>query len=185
VANAAEESRRLARLAEGLLLLASSDEGGMTLDRHPQAIRPVLRAAVAAADPAAASGVSLHLDAPPGLVAPIDALRLRQAVENLLHNAVRVAPPGTEVLVRAWADPAGVHIEVSDHGPGFPEDFLPHAFERFRRADAARARHDGGAGLGLAIVAAIAEAYGGTVEARNQTGSGAAVRLTLPALRSP
>lgn len=183
VANAAEESRRLARLAEGLLFLASSDEGGMTLDRHPQAIRPVLRAAVeAVADQAAASGVSLHLDAPPGLVAPIDGLRLRQAVDNLLHNAVRVAPPGTEVLVRAWADPAGVHIEVSDHGPGFPEDFLPHAFERFRRADAARARHDGGAGLGLAIVAAIAEAHGGTVEARNQTGSGAAVSLTLPAL---
>jgi len=184
IANAAEETSRLARLADGLLFLARSDEGGMTLDRRRQAVEPVILGAVAAAaDQAAATGVTIRVDAPPDLAAPIDALRLRQAVDNLLHNALRACPPGSEVLVRAWADPASVHIEVSDHGPGFPEDFLPHAFERFRRADNVRGRHDGGAGLGLAIVRAIAEAHGGTASARNEAQGGAAVEVTLPAQR--
>lgn len=178
LANAADETRRLARLAEGLLFLASSDERGVVLDRRHQRLEPVL---LAAADQAAGEEVSIRVEVDPALRAPFDGLRLRQAVDNLLHNALRVAPQGSEVLVRAWNDDSGVHIEVSDHGPGFPEDFLPHAFERFRRADSARGRNDGGAGLGLAIVQAIAEAHGGQAEARNQEGGGAAVRLTLPA----
>jgi signal transduction histidine kinase len=70
---------------------------------------------------------------------------------------------------------------VSDAGPGFPADFLPHAFERFQRADAARSREHGGAGLGLAIVAAIARGHGGRAEAANlPAGGGAEVRLLLP-----
>jgi two-component system OmpR family sensor kinase len=71
-------------------------------------------------------------------------------------------------------------IEVCDAGPGFPPDFLPHAFERFRRPDHDRARSAGGAGLGLAIVQAIALAHGGNTVARNRPGGGAAVRLELP-----
>jgi signal transduction histidine kinase len=84
------------------------------------------------------------------------------------------------VLLRAWADGGDVHVEVSDHGPGFPEEFLPHAFERFRRADGARTRQDGGAGIGLAIVRAVVEAHGGRAEARNQPEGGAVVGFTLP-----
>jgi two-component system OmpR family sensor kinase len=72
-------------------------------------------------------------------------------------------------------------IEVRDRGPGFPPDFLPHAFERFRRPDRGRARSEGGAGLGLAIVRAIALAHGGRVAAGNRPGGGATVRLELPA----
>jgi signal transduction histidine kinase len=182
VANAADETRRLVRLAEGLLFLAGSDEGGVALDRRHQPLEPVLVAAAeAAGDHAVGSGVSVRLEAEPGLAAPVDSLRLRQAVDNLLHNAVRAAPAGSEVLLRAWAEGAEVHIAVSDHGPGFPEEFLPHAFERFRRADGARTRHDGGAGIGLAIVRAIVDAHGGRAEARNQAGGGAVVGFTLPA----
>jgi signal transduction histidine kinase len=182
LANAAEETRRLARLAEGLLFLAGSDEGGVALDRHHQPLEPVLAAAAEAArDYGAEAGASVRVvvEAEPGLAAPVDALRLRQAVDNLLHNAVRAAPGGTEVLLRAWSEGPLVYIEVSDQGPGFPEDFLPHAFERFRRADSARTRQDGGAGIGLAIVRAIAEAHGGRAEARNQAGCGAVVGFTL------
>jgi signal transduction histidine kinase len=182
VSNAAEETRRLARLAEGLLFLAGSDERGVPLDRRQQDLEPLLAAAVEAGrEPAALAEVSLRVEVEPGLSAPVDALRLRQAIDNLIHNAVRAAPAGTEVLLRAWPDGRSVHIEVSDRGPGFPVDFLPHAFERFRRADSARARQGGGAGIGLAIVREIAQAHGGIAEARNQSGGGAAVRLTLPA----
>jgi hypothetical protein len=180
VTNAADETRRLARLAEGLLFLAGSDEGGVPLDRHHQPLEPVLTAAVEAAREAASPAVWLRVEAEPDLAAPVDALRLRQAVDNLLHNAVRAAPPGSEVLIRAWMDGGAVHVEVSDQGPGFPEDFLPHAFERFRRADGARSRQDGGAGIGLAIVRAIADAHGGKAEARNHSTGGAAVSIVFP-----
>jgi hypothetical protein len=182
VANAADETRRLARLAEGLLFLAGSDEGGVALDRRHQPLEPVLTAAAdAARDQAAGGRVPVRLDAEPGLAAAVDGLRLRQAVDNLLHNAVRAAPEGSEVLLRAWVEGPDVHIVVSDEGPGFPEDFLPHAFERFRRADGARTRQDGGAGIGLAIVHAIVEAHGGATQASNRSGGGAVVGFTLPA----
>jgi signal transduction histidine kinase len=181
LANAAEETRRLSRLAEGLLFLAGSDEGGVALDRRHQPLEPVLVAAAEAARDYAPESVRVEVEAEPALAAPVDALRLRQAVDNLLHNALRAAPGGSEVRLRAWSDGPQVHVEVSDHGLGFPEEFLPHAFERFRRADGARTRHDGGAGIGLAIVRAIAEAHGGRAEARNQAGGGAAVGFRLPA----
>jgi signal transduction histidine kinase len=71
-------------------------------------------------------------------------------------------------------------IAVRDRGAGFPPEFLPHAFERFRRADAARARDDGGSGLGLAIVRTVARSHGGDAEARNRGGGGAEVVLRLP-----
>jgi two-component system, OmpR family, sensor kinase len=75
--------------------------------------------------------------------------------------------------------------EVRDQGPGFPPDFLPHAFERFRRPGPDRARADGGAGLGLAIVSAIARDHGGRATARNLAGGGAAVALELPGAAEP
>ena len=72
-------------------------------------------------------------------------------------------------------------ISVADEGPGFPEEFLPHAFERFRRADTARARSEGGSGLGLAIAETIARAHGGRARATNRPGGGAVVEIELPA----
>ena len=76
-------------------------------------------------------------------------------------------------------------IEVDDRGPGFPVDFLPHAFDRFHRAGDARSRGDGGSGLGLSIVRAIVRAHGGEVAATNRAGGGAAVTIELPAVESP
>ena len=83
-------------------------------------------------------------------------------------------------MISARENGPDLAIEVRDAGPGFPADFLPHAFERFRRPDTGRSRDSGGAGLGLAIVAAIAIAHGGTVAARNGPGGGAVVSLRLP-----
>jgi signal transduction histidine kinase len=99
---------------------------------------------------------------------------------------LRYAPPQSTVTLRVQrADgddghDGWVEFEVLDEGPGFPPEFLPHAFERFRRADDARSRTDGGAGLGLAIVLAVARAHGGTATAGNRPSGGAVVSLRIP-----
>lgn len=180
VGYASEEAARLGRITEQLLALARSDEDRMTLALEQVSVRQVLeRSAEQAAPRARAAGISCDVTAPAGLTAAIDPGRIRQAVDNLVDNAVRFAPPGTAVRLSAWASGHDLVIEVTDTGPGFPAEFLPRAFERFARPDSGRGRADGGAGLGLAIVSAIARAHGGHAVARNLPGGGAAVRLEL------
>ena len=181
VASAAEEAARLTRITDDLLLLARSDEATLTPRREPTNIRELLeRSGDAGHIRATQAGISCRIDASAGLNAVIDPDRVRQAVDNLLDNALRFAPPGSEVVLSARIAGPNLVIEVSDAGPGFPPEFLPHAFERFRRPDSGRARSDGGAGLGLAIVQAIALAHGGQAHARNQPGGGATVGIELP-----
>jgi signal transduction histidine kinase len=181
VENAAEETRRLTRLAGNLLLLAQHDEGEPLAQLRPQPIAPVLREAIeGAAGRIQDAGVRLRLEVDDHLCAWVDADRLRQAIDNLLDNAIRMAPPASEVAIRGYLEKGSMVIEVSDCGPGFPDSFLPEAFERFRRADTARGRASGGAGLGLAIVRAIAEAHGGHAQATNRQSGGATVRIIVP-----
>jgi len=181
VEHAGEEAARLARITEQLLFLARSDEDRIQPRRERTDIGLLLtRSAEHAAARATVEGVTLTVDAPAGLVAEVDPDRIREAVDNLVDNALRFAPTGTPVVIAARADGPGLVIEVRDRGPGFPPEFLPHAFERFARPDSGRARTDGGAGLGLAIVSAIAQAHGGRAAARNQPGGGGAVALELP-----
>jgi signal transduction histidine kinase len=185
VATAAGDTERLIRLSEDLLLLARADEGEAFLRPENIDVADVLSAAVRGfAAQAETRGVAVSLDAGEHLPVVADATRLRQAVDNLIDNALWHAPPGSTVDVSGHAgpgpDPAGIVIEVRDHGSGFPADFLPRAFERFRRADAARSRSEGGAGLGLAIVESIVRAHGGRVLADNHPGGGARVRIELP-----
>jgi len=182
VGHAALEADRIVRLAEDLLLLARADQGGAVVRLNVQPLDPVLSGAVTAARArAGARGIALERAVDAELSAPIDADRLRQAVDNLLDNALRVAPPGSVVGVHASRYDGVVVVEVEDDGPGFPPEFLPHAFERFHRAGQHRTRQDGGgAGLGLAIVEAVAQGHGGRAEAANRPGGGALVRLVLP-----
>jgi signal transduction histidine kinase len=114
------------------------------------------------------------------MLADVDSDRIRQAVDNLLDNALRFAPHGSAIVLAAHASGPHLRIEVRDDGPGFPPGFLLHAFERFRRPDTGRSRDDGGAGLGLAIVRAIAVAHDGTASAANRPGGGAVVGMRLP-----
>jgi signal transduction histidine kinase len=181
VASAEDEVARLTRLTNDLLMLARSDEGKLPVRPAPTRVRDLLERSAARAGVPDAARASCVVLAPQDLVATLDGDRVRQAVDNLIDNALRFAPPGSRVTVSGRAAGSNLVIEVADMGPGFPADYLQHAFERFRRPDAGRARSDGGAGLGLAIVAAVAAAHGGMATARNGQGGGAIVALELPA----
>jgi heavy metal sensor kinase len=176
--SAADETDRLAQLAEDLLVIARSDHGKLPIRQVDVAVADVVggvteRFARRVAD----HGGSLGTNVPEGLRIQADPLRLEQALGNLIDNALRHGGRTIEIRVERNGDTVELH--VGDDGPGFPPDFLPMAFERFSRADAARGR--GGAGLGLTIVATIAKAHGGHAEARNGPSGGADVWVAIPA----
>jgi heavy metal sensor kinase len=180
VHSAVEEVDRLSRLAEDLLVLARADDGRLPVRAEEQPLEPLVRAVADAFEAQArADGRDITVDAPAGLEAPVDAMRIRQALGNLVENALRHG--AGDVHGHALRANGAVELHVVDHGSGFPDDFLPLAFERFTRGDPARAR--GGTGLGLAIVEAIARGHGGSVHARNTVG-GSDVWLVVPAQSS-
>ncbi len=186
VASAAEEADRLTRITDDLLLLARGDEVTLGLSLARTDVPHLLaRSAERASARAAAAGVTCRVDAPAGLTAVVDEGRIRQAVDNLTDNALRFAPRGTEVVLCAEKAGPELVIEIRDRGPGFPPAFLPHALVRFARPDLGRARDAGGAGLGLSIVQAIADAHGGRAVAGNRDGGGAVVRLEIPCPPQP
>jgi len=186
VASAAAEAERLTRITDDLLLLARGDEATLSISPARTDVALLLaQSAEHAAARADAAGATCRVSVPAGLIAVVDSGRIRQAVDNLIDNALRFAPRGTEVDLCAAMAGQKLVIEVRDRGPGFPPSFLPHAFERFARPDLGRARDAGGAGLGLSIVQAIAHAHGGRAVAGNRDGGGAVVRLEIPCPPEP
>jgi two-component system, OmpR family, sensor kinase len=170
------EADHLAQLAEDLLLIARSGDGGPPVRAEPVRVDELLgHARDRFVDRAAAEGRTIVVTAPDGLVAWLDPLRARQALGNLLDNALRHGAGAIELEAGERGD--ALELEVRDEGPGFPAGLSDRAFERFARGEPAGARS--GAGLGLAIVRAIAEAHGGTAEIITGSG-GATVRLRLP-----
>jgi two-component system OmpR family sensor kinase len=109
-----------------------------------------------------------------------DRERLRQIVDNLLGNVRSHTPPGAPVRVRVASVGDEAVVEVADSGPGLAEEEAARVFERFFRADESRSRASGGVGLGLSIVAAVAQAHGGTVAAHSRPGEGATFTISLP-----
>ncbi len=180
IEHAADETDRLIELTDELLFLARDDAGGLTARRRPIALREVIDAAVTRHSASGTErGVRVVAEHHVEESIPLDVGLVARALDNLLVNALRHAPHGTTVRVTSERRGDTAMISVLDDGPGFPSEFLPHAFERFRRADDGRARADGGAGLGLAIVRAVAEAHDGTARAENRPGHGAIVTMTL------
>jgi two-component system OmpR family sensor kinase len=109
-----------------------------------------------------------------------DEVRIRQVIGNLVTNALRHTPAGTEVTVSVGTSEASAFVEVADNGPGMSDDDARRVFERFYRTDPSRARSHGGTGLGLSIVAALVAAHGGTVTLETAEGRGARFRVRLP-----
>ncbi len=183
ISRAADETERLFRLAEDLLLLARGDQAAPELSMERTRVSSVVEGAAGlVATRAEAAGVAIRIEVPYALEIDCDPIRIRQAIDNLVENALRFAPRHTGIVLRATHVDHRTEISVVDRGPGFPEEFLPHAFERFRRPDDARSRQDGGSGLGLAIVSAIASWHQGAAFARNRAGGGAEVGFEIPDL---
>jgi two-component system, OmpR family, sensor kinase len=179
------ETARLAELAEDLLLLATTPYRA----DEPVDLTDLLTEATAArAGAAHRAGIELSCHATGPCPTRGDNRGLRRAVDNLLTNALGHTPPGGRVHVSLTRTDDRVNVDVVDTGAGFPPQFLPHAFTRFRRGDPARTNTSGpaGTGLGLAIVAAIAEQHHGhATAANNDPPPGARVTITLPAATAP
>jgi two-component system OmpR family sensor kinase len=171
------ESKRMSILVADLLLLARLDEG-RPLERKPVELDEVVSEAVETAQTVEPDR-PIALDAEPASVLG-DRERLRQIVDNLLVNVRSHTPAGAPVSVRVARDNGSALVEVSDSGPGLTAEQAERVFERFYRVDQSRARGSGGVGLGLSIVAAVAEAHGGSVAAEAVPGRGATFRITIP-----
>jgi two-component system OmpR family sensor kinase len=172
-----EESARMKTLVDDLLLLARLDET-RAVERAP--VDLAVLAADACSDAVAADASRpVTLDAPEPVVVAGDSDHLRQALANLMTNALKHTPAGTPIEVSAHRGDGTAQVVVRDHGAGLQDDALAHAFDRFWQAD--HARVGPGAGLGLSIVAAIAHEHGGRVSVANAPDGGAMFTLALPA----
>lgn len=166
LASAGESTARLSRLADSLLVLADARDGRLRLKAEELDVADLARIV--------AERHGVQVEAEP-LVVRGDALRLEQALTNMLDNALRHG--SADVSLTAHQVNGHVELHVVDRGPGFPPEFVSRAFERFARADSAESP---GSGLGLAVVEAIAHAHGGEAHASNRPGGGADVWVALP-----
>ncbi len=173
-----EEANRMGVLVDDLLLLARLDQG-RPLEERPVDLTRITRDAV---DDARTVAPNRPIDYSPNgaIFVPGDEVRLRQVLANLIQNTLQHTPPDTPVHVRVESGTDNATIEVRDEGPGMSSETAAHVFERFWRGDPSRNRASGGAGLGLAIVAAIADAHGGRAEVVSAPGEGATFRVVLP-----
>jgi heavy metal sensor kinase len=179
--SALEEIDRIARLVEGLLLLARADAGVLRMDRRPldlaQLVEEVYGQARILAE---AHSVNLRL----GPVEPVsvqgDSAHLRRLLLNLADNGIKYTPPGGQVAISLQSSGGWASIGVEDTGIGIPPEDQARIFQRFYRSAEARSRGEGGAGLGLCIARSIAEAHGGRIEVESIAGRGSTFTVLLP-----
>jgi two-component system OmpR family sensor kinase len=174
--SAADDTERLTRLAEDLLLIARSDQGELPVRRTRISARGALEDVATRYDSAARKhGRSIAVASETDAFVEADPARLEQALGNLVDNALAYGEGVVELFVHV--NGGGVELHVADTGPGLPPGYATRAFDRFSRAD--EARSPGGAGLGLAIVEVIARAHGGNATVANREGRGADAWITL------
>jgi two-component system, OmpR family, sensor histidine kinase BaeS len=178
LASIADDTRYLSRLVEDLQELAAAEAGQLRYDPQPMDLSAAACQAVEHASARAHEGVALTCQSIGELSVVADEGRIAQVMRNLLDNALRHTESGSVTVVTS-RDADRAVVEVLDTGEGIPDADLPYIFERFYRADAARARDTGGSGVGLAVSRRIVEDHGGEVFARN-VGGGAAIGFSLP-----
>jgi len=172
---------RMQRIVDGLLTLARADAGLLELAHESIDLSLLLReAGQHHLGLFASKDIRLNMQIREGLRVTGDPARLERVVFNLLNNAFKHAPEGTEVTLAAESGAERVVVEVRDQGPGIAPEHMAHLFSRFYRADESRSRIEGGAGLGLAISKRIIEAHDGTIEVESRPGEGACFRFYLP-----
>ncbi|MBV1938822.1 HAMP domain-containing histidine kinase [Streptomyces sp. BV286] len=179
-----EEALVLQRVIDDLQDLAAADAGTLALHREPVRADELLEQVVAAHSVAAeAAGVGLRtaVDGTPWLDA--DPLRMRQALGNLVSNAIRHTPADGTVTLSAGRHGDEVRFQVADTGSGIAAGDLPSVFDRFWRAEKSRSRRTGGSGLGLSIVRQLVTAHGGTVTVTSEVGAGSVFTLRIPDAR--
>ncbi|NOT26027.1 MAG: HAMP domain-containing protein [Acidobacteria bacterium] len=177
-------AERMRAVVEGLLTLARADADAAPLRREAIDLSALVEDTVATSRAAAdARGVSLDVEGH-GVVVDGDPDRLRELISNLVGNAVQYGGSGDRVVCTTSATPASVVLEVRDTGPGIDASDLPHVFERFYRANKARSRSAGGAGLGLSICKWIVESHGGRITCDSAVGQGTCFTVELPAANS-
>ncbi|MEU6394565.1 HAMP domain-containing sensor histidine kinase [Streptomyces sp. NPDC046939] len=180
-----EEAVQLQHLIDDLQDLAAADADALRLHPRPVRVEELLgQVATAHQVRAETAAVTLSVCRPEAPLPELraDPVRLRQAVANLVSNAIRHTGPGGTVTLRARADGGGdeILVEVADTGSGIAAADLPYVFDRFWRADKSRNRRTGGSGLGLSIVRKLAQAHGGSATAASTEGEGSVFTLRLP-----
>ncbi len=180
-----EETERLTTMADSLLLLSRTDAGRADLQPAAVGLADLAREVAGDLDVLAeekSQQVRVSADAEVDVLA--DRPTLRQAVINLLDNAIKHSQEGAAIEVAIRRAGTDAVLEVADNGPGIAQEHLPHVFERFYRADRARSRTSGGAGLGLAIAQWAVEVNGGRLEVESEAGRGSRFRIVLSAAPS-
>ncbi len=184
IARLYDQTRHLIRLVNDLRELTQAEAGQLALNRVSVNLNALARDTISLFEPvAAAENITLHADLPPDLpTVSADRARLSQVLHNLLANAIRHTPAGGTVTLHGGSNAKSVWLAVSDTGEGISAEDLPHVFDRFYRADRARARTTGGSGLGLAIARAIITAHGGEISAASDgiAGQGSTFTVQLP-----
>lgn len=185
VSTITSETKRLARLMEGLMTLSLDDAGRTTITASTVDVDTLVHDIAAVYDDfASMQDKRLSVEATFGRAIEVDADKLRQLLGIVLDNALKYTTPGDEIVMRTRASGTKCIIEVADTGCGIEPGELEHVFERFYRADKARSRETGGHGLGLSLARTIAEAHGGTIALAANDPRGTVATITLPAKAS-
>ena len=181
-----EEAGLLERLVVDLQDLALADAGMLRLHPEPRDLGDLAQQVVSAHRPAADdAGVTLSADVTGVAPAIVDSARIRQALGNLVSNAIRFTDSGGHVLVGVRRDGDGYRLTVTDNGAGIAPEHLPYLFDRFYRAEHSRSRTTGGSGLGLAITKHLIEAHQGTITATSTPNHGSTFTIWLPTRPQP
>jgi heavy metal sensor kinase len=185
IGSALEETHRMSRIVESLLTISRLDAGEVKLDRLPLDLSELItRTAGEMNVLAQEKSIALCTSVETGIYLDGDRTHLQQVIVNLIDNAIKYTQVGGTIRVSLYVEDGKIIVEVSDNGAGIPAQALAHVFERFYRADKARSRASGGAGLGLSIVKAICTAHSAGIYVTSEEGLGSRFRVEFPTIYS-